>query len=632
MKYLMLLPALALAATLSAQTSNPSTTTTTQTTTTTKAASRRVVKHKAPAQSAVSKQLDQLKQAMEAQQSQIDALRQQLAQRDQQLQAVQTQAQQATQAAAAAQQAQSSADQANQKADPVAQKVQTTDQEVETVKANAVSTNTTIQEEQKRVGSLESPAALHYKGITITPGGFLAAESVYRQHGTGSDINTPFNSINFPGSDAYHQSEFFGSGRQSRLSLLAEGKYKSIKASGYYEFDFLSAGVTSNNNQSNSYTARQRQMFAQAAFDSGWTFTGGQMWSLVTETKKGLDNRTEALPMTIDPQYHVGFSWARQYGFRATKNFHDKFWLGASVENPQTLLTFHGTTPNFVVGQLGNSGGLYNAFSGSYSYNLAPDVIVKAAYEPKFGHFEVFGIFSQFRDRVYPNSTNGAAPTPPTPAPVQSTAGVFNYTASSNGIGANGRVSLLNKHLDLGVHYLGGDGVGRYGTSTLPDVTVRPDGTLAVIRSHQALGTIEYHSTHWDWYGNAGAEYAGRNWSPSPGFPALNIAAGVPVGYGSPLFNNTGCLTEAVPGVSTGAPGTGGNGFLPGGPASCNNDTRYVAEGTLGFWYKFYTGPKGRVQMGTQYSYITRTLWSGVGGGPHTLNNMVETSFRYYLP
>ena len=45
------------------------------------------------------------------------------------------------------------------------------------------------------------------------------------------------------------------------------------------------------------------------------------MWSLVTETKKGMDNRTEALPMTIDPQYNVGFSWARQYGFRVVTKF-----------------------------------------------------------------------------------------------------------------------------------------------------------------------------------------------------------------------------------------------------------------------------------------------------------------------
>ena len=90
----------------------------------------------------------------------------------------------------------------------------------------------------------------------------------------------------------------------------------SAKLSGYVEADFLSAGVTSNNNESNSYTLRQRQAWGQAALDNGFTITGGQMWSLVTETKHGMDNRTEALPMTIDPQYTVGFSWARQYGLR----------------------------------------------------------------------------------------------------------------------------------------------------------------------------------------------------------------------------------------------------------------------------------------------------------------------------
>ena len=116
--------------------------------------------------------------------------------------------------------------------------------------------------------------------------------------------------------------------------MLAEGKLKAAKLTGYVEADFLSAGVTSNNNQSNSYTFRQRQVWGQAALH-GWTFTGGQQWSLLTETKKGLDNRTEALPMTIDPQYTLGFSWARQWGFRVTKNFANKFWAGFSVENPQ---------------------------------------------------------------------------------------------------------------------------------------------------------------------------------------------------------------------------------------------------------------------------------------------------------
>ena len=94
--------------------------------------------------------------------------------------------------------------------------------------------------------------------------------------------------------------------------MLAEGKLKAAKLTGYVEGDFLSAGITSNNNQSNSYSFRQRQLWGQASL-SGWNFTGGQMWSLITETKKGLDNRTEALPMTIDAAYTAGFSWARQY-------------------------------------------------------------------------------------------------------------------------------------------------------------------------------------------------------------------------------------------------------------------------------------------------------------------------------
>ena len=186
------------------------------------------------------------------------------------------------------------------------------------MKTSATNAALTLQETQKSVkDAMESPLAIHYKGITITPGGFLAAESVYRNRALGADINTPFNSVSMPGSGQNAISEFFGSGRQSRISMLAEGKLSDIKLTGYYEADFLSAGVTSNNNQSNSYTLRQRQVWGQAAFDNGWSFTGGQMWSLVTETKKGVDNRSEALPMTIDPALPC------------------RFQLGAAVRRPR---------------------------------------------------------------------------------------------------------------------------------------------------------------------------------------------------------------------------------------------------------------------------------------------------------
>ena len=605
MKHLMLMPALALAATLSAQTqaTGPDTTTTTKTRTTTH--TRRTTK-RAPKVSPVTRELQEMREQMQQQQQQLQTLQQQLAQRDQQLQQVQAQAAQAAQAVQAAQAAQSSADQANQKADQLQQSVQNVNTEVETVKSNAVSTSTTIQEEQKRIGSLESPTAIHYKGITITPGGFVAAETVYREHGIGADINTPFNSTNFAGANAYHQSEFFGSGRQSRLALLAEGKVGRVKGSGYYEADFLSAGVTSNNNESNSYTLRQRQAFVQAALDSGWAVTAGQMWSLVTETRKGLDNRQEALPMTIDPQYTVGFSWARQLGFRVTKNFHNRFWLGASAENAQALFAARGAAANFNLGGPGVGGGLYNP-TANYSFNPSPDFVVKAALEPGFGHYEVFGIFRDFRDRVYPFATA-------TPA---SAAGAFNDSHRAEGIGANARWLLFNKHIEIAGHYLGGDGMGRYGTSTLSDVTVTPAGRLALINSQQGLGTLEFHSSHLDIYGNGGAEYAARRYS-------FN-SAGKPVGYGIAGLTNAGCLVEVVPGAG---------GFTPSSPANCNADTRRIVEGTFGFWYKFYNGPKGRLQFGSQYSYLTKSAWVSKvgGGGPTTDNNMWFLSMRYYLP
>ena len=142
--------------------------------------------------------------------------------------------------------------------------------------------------------------------------------------------------------------------------MLAQGKLKTVTIGGYYEGDFLSAGTTSNDNQSNSYTFRQRQFWGQAKFDSGWTITGGQMWSLVTETKTGVDNRTEATTQTIDAQYNVGFSWARQYGLRVAKDFSNKVWLAAAVEEAQTTLTAHGQPNNFLVGSFGVAGGLYN--------------------------------------------------------------------------------------------------------------------------------------------------------------------------------------------------------------------------------------------------------------------------------
>ena len=454
----------------------------------------------------------------------------------------------------------------------------------------------------------EGPNAISFKGIKITPVGFMAAETVYRSHGLGADINTPaFSGIVLPGQNQYNISEFNASGRQSRIGSLFEGQLANAKIGGYYEADFLSAATTSNDNQSNSYALRQRQFWAQASLNSGWTFTGGQQWSLITETKVGANNRTEALPMTIDAQYTTGFSWARQYGFRVVKSVGKEFFLAASIEEAQfSPITQSGGNANWLAGQFGSGGGLYNPIA-NYSFDKTPDFVVKMIAQPKWGHFELFGLVNSLRDRVFP-----CEPAVVEPACAGGTSGTpanaYNSSSTAGGLGANARVTMA-KHVDLGVHVFGGSGIGRYGSGGLPVATLRPDGSLEPLRNLQTLGTLEYHGKKLDVYSNFGAEFAGR-----AAYLNSFTKTPTPAGYGNPLFRNDGCTTEPLPGAAVSTPtGVGGSGGLvPGSLSNCAAHTRNVMEASFGFWYRFYKGPKGTIQWGPQYSYVVRNIWSGV--------------------
>jgi hypothetical protein len=154
-------------------------------------------------------------------------------------------------------------------------------------------------------------------------------------------------------------------------------------------------------------------------------------------------------------------------------------------------------------------------------------------------------------------------------------------------------------------------------------VSVHANGTLDLIRSLQGLTTLEFHTSKADVYLNAGAEYASRAADYDPVTKKY-------VGYGSPFFNNTGCVTETGPGAG---------GFLPGALSNCTSDTRVLIEGTAGVWFKLFDGSKeklnwGRIQFGPQYSSVIRNTWSGAKypNEPQGVDNMVFTSFRYYLP
>jgi hypothetical protein len=586
-----------------------------QTSTTKKPVAKKPVTKKAPVESPVEREIRELREQMQSQQAQIDALKRENADKDAKLAAAQQSAQGAEAAAASAS---AKADSLSTSLSANTEAVSTLNSTVTDLKTTNVGLAQTISDTKKTITeAMDNPLSIRYKGIQITPVAFFAFEGVYRSRSINSDINTPFNSTPYPGAAQAHTSELNFTGRQSRVGGLFEGNTGPFKLSGYVEADFLSAGVTSNDNQSNSYTLRQRQIWGQAATKSGFKVTGGQMWSLVTETKHSTDNRTENLPMTVDSQYHVGFSWERQPGIRFQQSFGNGFTAALSLEQAEYIYSASNANANFFIGNAGTGGGLYSVVA-NYSNNVAPDLIVKGTYDAKYGHFEIGGLARWFRDRYYPNQT----------LTVPSAAGGQNNTKAGGGGFVNIRVPAT-KYLDIGLHGLGGTGVGRYGTSTLPDITVHPDGTLEPIKNYQGLISLEGHPTpKLDIFGYYGAEYAQRTTYLS----TLGSSAGKLIGYAPITAVNTGCGVETLPGTTTN-PFAGSAPYNPGVPANCAGVTRVVIEGTLGFTYRVYTSPKyGRLQYQGVYSYLTRDAWAGVGGAPKATNGMVFTGMRYYIP
>ncbi|HEY1412714.1 MAG TPA: hypothetical protein VGF36_11270, partial [Rhodopila sp.] len=336
-----------------------------------------------PAMAQSASQIDSIEQQIKALQSQLGQMKSELATRDRAVRAAQAQAKAAQDQAAAAQARATQAAQAAAAAPAISQ----------VAAAPAQPPEPPLPQGAFRVG-----------GLTVTLGGFAAVEGIDRSRNMGSSIDTAFGSIPFANSPSNHIGEFRETAQQSRFSLLTEGNLSdSEKLTGYLETDFLSAGSSSNNNQSNSYTLRVRQFWGNYDnTDWGLHVLGGQAWSLATMYRSGLIPRQENVPLTIDAQYVVGFNWERQAQLRVVKDFDDhKIWAGLSLEEPATVFSSAtscpaGTQPTTATGggTLENTqcGGANVNSSAAYSDNLAPDIILKLAADPGWGHYEVYGL------------------------------------------------------------------------------------------------------------------------------------------------------------------------------------------------------------------------------------------------
>ena len=620
-----------------------------QTASTASAATKKTAKAKK--ETAEQRAIRELEEKVAADEQKIQALEQQNAAKDQQLTtaqsaatAAQSQASQASQqaqsAAAAAQAAQSATDAQAQQV----QGLQKTVADQQSVNTSIIDTISTTKADLN--DKIDSPSALHYKGVTITPGGFLAFEGVWRERSVNSDINTPFNSIPLPSANEGHVSELNMSGRQSRLTALVQANTGKWGLTGYYEMDWLGTGTSSNNNQSNSYVLRQRQIWGQAASTSGFTISGGQMWSLATEMRKGADPRTEIQPQTIDPQYTVGYTWTRQPELRLQQRWGDyktgAFTAALSVEQAQiTSFTANGTNPSqYFFGGVGQNGGLYNAAASNggtsnittYANNVAPDFLVKFAADKPLFHVEVGGIARFLRDYYFPVATVGGTGAAPT-----YTYGTTysHHTSNAGGVfaGARGYIGAPGTYpaLEVAATAMAGTGVGRYGSSQLADATLRPDETLEPIKNYHGLLSLESHwSPKFDVFAYYGGEYAQRTV-----YTVVTPSGNALIGYAPPNLSNAGCYN--LPGGPNGSVGNAGfGGSISAG--TCGEPTKYIQEGLIGFQWRPITNAKyGKLQYSVTYQLINRQLWAGVGSAstpvsPRAQDSMIHWQMRYYIP
>jgi hypothetical protein len=431
--------------------------------------------------------------------------------------------------------------------------------------------------------------------LTLTFGGFTELATIYRNRNEVSDVGSDFNAgIPFEDNPQSRTSEFRESARQSRFAMLAEGEdYDGFRPEAYMETDFLSAGVTSNSRESNSYTLRVRNFYGRFVTDWGLDVTAGQNWSLATLESEGMQPRKEDSPITIDAQYVVGFNWTRNPQLRVVEHFSKAFSAGLSLESPQTVfsngainstglpkgVTFPPTYVNY--SNSGDAAGLENN-STTYSTDPAPDVVAKVAADPGFGHYELYGLGRWFRSTV-------ATRTPD--------------TVSGGGVGAGTILPLAGKVLSLQVSGLVGKGIGRYGSGQMPDVTMQPDGNLSPISEYEVLvGLIFKPVDAFTAYAYGGREQESKDY--------FTFDKGT-YGYGAPVFNNSGCYSTDP-------------------TLKCVANIQSIQELTGGFWWKYYEGELGNLQFGLQLEYLDRIAFYGKGGAPSANIFMGMASFRYY--
>ena len=438
----------------------------------------------------------------------------------------------------------------------------------------------------------ESPLQLRVGTAYITPVGFVDFTGVWRNHTGGSGIGTNFAGIPYGPVFQNNLSEFRFSMQNSRIGFRVDALVKGAHVIGYMESDFLGNNPGNVAVSSNSNTLRSRLYWVDVR-KSAWEVLGGQTWSLITPGRTAISPLPGDLfySQDIDVNYQAGLVWGRIPELRLVYHASPKAALAVALDAPEQYVggsagLGSSSNPPITLPATFASNAAYSLSATSSEFNngattlnvpnVAPDVIVKLAFDPasRF-HFEVGGLERQFK-LWNPASTTKLSAT-----------------------GAGGFINLgvgLFKGFRLLTNNFYSDGGGRYIFGQVPDFVVRTDGSPSPIHAGSTVSGFEF--THGDafFYGYYGAIYVLQD--------VITDTTGKLVGYG----------------------------WVGAGASSSQNRT--IQEGTLGFNQTLWKDARyGALNLMGQYSYLTRSPWSVASGAPRdALLNMVFLNLRYTLP
>jgi hypothetical protein len=276
----------------------------------------------------------------------------------------------------------------------------------------------------------------------------------------------------------------------------------------------------------------------------------------------------------------VGLTWGRIPQFRFVYHPTETVAAGLSLEMADQYFGGSGggaspTLPSALPSTFVNQ--LDNAANSTQTPNLMPDIIGKLAFDPKTGplhqHIEVVGLLREFRTYNQVNNNH--------------------YDATAGGAAVN-----MNFEIAKGLHPIintfWSDGGGRYLFGTIPDLAIRPDGSISPIHAYSTVDGIEYAINNTQLFTYFGETYGGRD--------VIIDTTGKPVGYGF----------------------TG----------SANTNNRSIQEITLGGIQTLWKDAKwGALQFIYQYAWYNRAPWYVAVGSPKNAHNStIFLDLRYTLP